>query len=100
MLMGAGDIYADGKVQSNTTARGSITMRMLMGAGDIYADGKVQSNTTDESSPKRSKSPDGDKGEKLEYLIRDALDRECPPVTKRDGKIQIVFCFLFVRVYF
>ncbi len=29
-----------------TRSRGSITMRMLMGANDIYADGKVQSMTT------------------------------------------------------
>lgn len=30
---------------TGTRSRGSITMRMLMGASDIYADGKVQSNT-------------------------------------------------------
>lgn len=76
-------------LSGRTRSRGSITMRMLMGAGDIYADGKVQSNTTDESPSKRSKSPDGDKGEKLEYLIRDALDRECPPITKRDEATSI-----------
>ena len=28
-----------------TRSRGSITMRMLMGASDIYADGKVQATT-------------------------------------------------------
>jgi hypothetical protein len=86
-------------------------MRMLMGANDIYADGKVQSMTTngwdkfyykfkknilniyfyffikiEDQSNKRSISPN-DKCEKLEYLIRDALDRECPPLIKRDGKI-------------
>lgn len=37
-------------------------------------------------SNKRSASPPTDKCEKIEYLIRDALDRDCPPLAKRDGK--------------
>ena len=37
-----------------------------------------------EQSNKRQAS---EKSEKLDYLIRDALDRECPPVIKRDGNI-------------
>ena len=41
----------------------------------------------EEPSNKRSISPN-DKCEKIEYLIRDALDRACPAAVKRDGKIQ------------
>ena len=33
-----------------TRSRGSITMRMLMGASDIYADGKVQATTPSNST--------------------------------------------------
>jgi hypothetical protein len=41
----------------------------------------------DEHSNKRPISPN-EKCEKIEYLIRDALDRNCPAIVKRDGKIS------------
>jgi hypothetical protein len=66
-------------------SRGSITMRMLMGANEIYVDGKAQ--PIEEQTNKRSVSPD-DKCEKIDYLIRDGLEAKCPPSIKRDGKIE------------
>ena len=41
-------------------------------------------SAADQQSTKRQTS---EKSEKLDYLIRDALDRECPPLIKRDGNI-------------
>ena len=79
-------------------------MRMLMGASDIYADGKAQPMATngsrkfnfylielfyflvDEHQNKRSLSPN-EKSEKIEYLIRDGLESNSPVIVKRDGKI-------------
>ncbi|CAF5091530.1 unnamed protein product, partial [Rotaria sp. Silwood1] len=68
-------------IGERTRSRGSITMRMLMGASDIYADGKAQPAAANETlSTKRSASPSTDKCEKIEYLIRGELDRACPAV--------------------
>ncbi|CAF3995082.1 unnamed protein product, partial [Rotaria magnacalcarata] len=81
--------------RSNTSgelarSRGSITMRMLMGQSDIYSDGKAQPPASNETqSTKRAASPAADKCEKIEYLIRDALDRACPALIKRDEALTI-----------
>jgi hypothetical protein len=51
----------------------------------------------DEQTNKRPASPN-DKCEKIEYLIRDALDRTCPALVKRDGNISETKT-IFIRIF-
>jgi len=98
-------------------SRGSITMRMLMGANEIYADGKAKPMTANgnilferfqcgqikfdlefanEQSNKRAVSPPQDKAQSLEYLIRGELIRACPTLPKSDGERIVCFEFSFI----
>lgn len=48
-------------------------------------------------STKRAASPSTDKCEKIEYLIRDGLERPCPALVKRDGNNEIFYTNIWIN---
>ena len=61
-----------------------VNTRLILGSRSFVLRMRLELNN--ELAQKRAASP-GDKTESLEYLIRGELDRACPHLPKRDGKM-------------